>query len=121
MRRPLFPFFVQLGMPLASAGDTAVANVPVPPHATVEVGPEVAEVEIGTLEVEGVVEESRMILEHVGCTPSTSRMNNEARSLAIFDSSFAQIQGLSWRNRPAKDNGISSVLVSPGQATSWSL
>jgi len=56
--RPLFPFFVQLGMPLASAGDTAVANVPVPPHATVEVGPEVAEVEIGTLEVEGVVEDS---------------------------------------------------------------
>lgn len=60
-------------MPLASAGDTAVpANVPVPPHATVEVGPEVAEAEIGTLEVDGVVEESRMILEPVGCTPSTS-------------------------------------------------
>lgn len=57
----MFPFFIQLGMPLASAGDTAVpANVPVPPHATVEVGPE------GTLEVDGVVEESRMILEHVG-------------------------------------------------------
>lgn len=74
MRRPLFPFFIQLGMPLASVGDTAVpANVPVPPHATVEVGPEVAEAEIGTLEVDGVVEESRMILEHVGCTPSTSK------------------------------------------------
>ncbi len=64
-------------MPLASAGDTAVpANVPVP-HATVEVGPEVAEVEIGTLEVEGVVEESWMILEHVGSTPSTSKYTKD--------------------------------------------